>query len=136
MTTEKERLGIKLSRDSVLGLRELKSLLYGSVELPLSDSFIIAEAYKEISDKCKLINWLKLNDKKVKIPGVFDNNDSSISSIRTTLALDRNVYEGMQQIQQDMINETNGRVFFSFVVKLVLFAAILSKKDALEEYLK
>lgn len=136
MTTEKERLGIKLSRDSVLGLRELKSLLYGSVELPLSDSFIIAEAYKEISDKCKLINWLKLNDKKVKIPGVSDNNDSSISSIRTTLALDRNVYEGMQQIQQDMINETNGRVFFSFVVKLVLFAAILSKKGALEEYLK
>lgn len=136
MTNDKERLGIKLSRDSVLGLRELKSLLYGSVELPLSDSFIIAEAYKEISDKCKLINWLKLNDKKVKIPGVSDNNDSSISSIRTTLALDRHVYEGMQQIQQDMIKETNGRVFFSFVVKLVLFAAILSKKDALEEYFK
>ncbi|NKC60594.1 hypothetical protein HED34_11550 [Vagococcus fluvialis] len=135
MSEKNERLGIKLSRDSVIALQELKVLMYGTNEIPVSDSFIIGEAYKEILEEINDIDWLKLNDKKIKVPGVTDNNDSPLTSMRTTLALDKNVYDGMKDLQMDMVKKTNGRVFFSFVVKIVLFAAILSKKGMLKEYI-
>lgn len=36
-----ERLGIKLSRDSVLGLREVRRLYLGSSDIPVPDSYVI-----------------------------------------------------------------------------------------------
>jgi len=41
-----ERLGIKLSRDSVLGLREVRRLYLGSSDIPVPDSYVIEVAYK------------------------------------------------------------------------------------------
>ncbi|CZC97290.1 Uncharacterised protein [Streptococcus pneumoniae] len=131
-----ERLGIKLSRDSVLGLKEVRRLYLGSPDIPVSDSYLIEVAYKEILNDIDNIDWLELNNSKLKISDISESVDMNATSLRTTLTLDTLVYAGMRDIQLKLRELTKGRVFFSFVVKLVLFAFILKKKDLLEKFQK
>lgn len=131
-----ERLGIKLSRDSVLGLREVRRLYLGSPDIPVPDSYVIEVAYKEISNEIDIIDWVDLNNSKLKISEISESMDIDATSLRTTLTLDTLVYEGMRDIQLNLRELTKGRVFFSFVVKLVLFASILKKKGLLEKFQK
>lgn len=131
-----ERLGIKLSRDSVLGLREVRRLYLGSSDIPVPDSYVIEVAYKQISNEIDIIDWVELNKSKIKISEISESVDIDATSLRTTLTLDTLVYEGMRDIQLKLREFTKGRVFFSFVVKLVLFAAILKKKGLLEKIQK
>lgn len=131
-----ERLGIKLSRDSVLGLKEVRRIFLGSAEIPVSDSYAIELAYKEILNDIDIIDWVELNNSKLKISDISESVDINATSLRTTLTLDTLVYEGMRDIQLKLRELTNGRVFFSFVVKLVLFASILKKKNLLEKFYK
>ncbi|CEV48408.1 hypothetical protein [Streptococcus pneumoniae] len=129
-----ERLGIKLSRDSVLGLREVRRLYLGSSDIPVPDSYVIEVAYKQISNEIDIIDWVELNKSKIKISEISESVDIDATSLRTTLTLDTLVYEGMRDIQLKLRELTKGRVFFSFVVKLVLFASILKKKGLLEKF--
>ncbi|AUF85495.1 TPA: hypothetical protein VW407_001775 [Streptococcus pneumoniae] len=129
-----ERLGIKLSRDSVLGLREVRRLYLGSSDIPVSDGYVIEVAYNQISHEIDIIDWVELNKSKIKISEISESVDIDATSLRTTLTLDTLVYEGMRDIQLKLRELTKGRVFFSFVVKLVLFASILKKKDLLEKF--
>ena len=129
-----ERLGIKLSRDSVLGLREVRRLYLGSSDIPVPDSYVIEVAYKEISNEIDIIDWVELNNSKIKISEISESVDMNATSLRTTLTLDTLVYAGMRDIQLKLRELTKGRVFFSFVVKLVLFASILKKKGLLEKF--
>ncbi|HGY9738055.1 TPA: hypothetical protein ACOJ66_001745, partial [Streptococcus pneumoniae] len=129
-----ERLGIKLSRDSVLGLREVRRLYLGSSDIPVSDGYVIEVAYKQISNEIDIIDWVELNKSKIKISEISESVDIDATSLRTTLTLDTLVYEGMRDIQLKLRELTKGRVFFSFVVKLVLFASILKKKGLLEKF--
>ncbi|HEU3227117.1 TPA: hypothetical protein ACH0NT_001486 [Streptococcus pneumoniae] len=129
-----ERLGIKLSRDSVLGLREVRRLYLGSSDIPVSDGYVIEVAYKQISNEIDIIDWVELNKSKIKISEISESVDIDATSLRTTLTLDTLVYEGMRDIQLKLREFTKGRVFFSFVVKLVLFASILKKKGLLEKF--
>lgn len=131
-----ERLGIKLSRDSVLGLREVRRLYLGSSDIPVPDSYVIEVAYKEISNEIDIIDWVELNNSKIKISEISESVDMNATSLRTTLTLDTLVYAGMRDIQLKLRELTKGRVFFSFVVKLVLFASILKKKGLLEKFQK
>lgn len=131
-----ERLGIKLSRDSVLGLREVRRLYLGSSDIPVPDSYVIEVAYKEISNEIDIIDWVELNNSKIKISEISESVDMNATSLRTTLTLDTLVYAGMRDIQMKLRELTKGRVFFSFVVKLVLFASILKKKGLLEKFQK
>ncbi|EUC81234.1 hypothetical protein HMPREF1516_0854 [Streptococcus sp. CM6] len=131
-----ERLGIKLSRDSVLGLKEVRRLYLGSPDIPVPDSYVIEVAYKEILNDIDNIDWLELNNSKLKISDISESVDMNATSLRTTLTLDTLVYAGMRDIQLKLRELTKGRVFFSFVVKLVLFASILKKKDLLEKFQK
>lgn len=131
-----ERLGIKLSRDSVLGLREVRRLYLGSSDIPVPDSYVIEVAYKEISNEIDIIDWGELNNSKIKISEISESVDMNATSLRTTLTLDTLVYAGMRDIQLKLRELTKGRVFFSFVVKLVLFASILKKKGLLEKFQK
>ncbi|HEV6677938.1 TPA: hypothetical protein VZG10_000947 [Streptococcus pneumoniae] len=129
-----ERLGIKLSRDSVLGLREVRRLYLGSSDIPVPDGYVIEVAYKQISNDIDIIDWVELNKSKIKISEISESVDIDATSLRTTLTLDTLVYEGMRDIQLKLRELTKGRVFFSFVVKLVLFASILKKKGLLEKF--
>ena len=131
-----ERLGIKLSRDSVLGLKEVRRLYLGSPDIPVPDSYVSEVAYKEILNDIDNIDWLELNNSKLKISDISESVDMNATSLRTTLTLDTLVYAGMRDIQLKLRELTKGRVFFSFVVKLVLFASILKKKDLLEKFQK
>lgn len=131
-----ERLGIKLSRDSVLGLKEVRRLYLGSPDIPVPDSYLIEVAYKEILNDIDNIDWLELNNSKLKISDISESVDMNATSLRTTLTLDTLVYAGMRDIQLKLRELTKGRVFFSFVVKLVLFAFILKKKGLLEKFQK
>ena len=131
-----ERLGIKLSRDSVLGLKEVRRLYLGSPDIPVPDSYLIEVAYKEILNDIDNIDWLELNNSKLKISDISESVDMNATSLRTTLTLDTLVYAGMRDIQLKLRELTKGRVFFSFVVKLVLFAFILKKKYLLEKFQK
>ena len=131
-----ERLGIKLSRDSVLGLKEVRRLYLGSPDIPVPDSYLIEVAYKEILNDIDNIDWLELNNSKLKISDISESVDMNATSLRTTLTLDTLVYAGMRDIQLKLRELTKGRVFFSFVVKLVLFAFMLKKKDLLEKFQK
>lgn len=131
-----ERLGIKLSRDSVLGLREVRRLYLGSSDIPVPDSYVIEVAYKDISNEIDIIDWVELNNSKIKISEISESVDMNATSLRTTLTLDTLVYAGMRDIQLKLRELTKGRVFFSFVVKLVLFASILKKKGLLEKFQK
>lgn len=131
-----ERLGIKLSRDSVLGLKEVRRLYLGSPDIPVPDSYVIEVAYKEILNDIDNIDWLELNNSKLKISDISESVDMNATSLRTTLTLDTLVYAGMRDIQLKLRELTKGRVFFSFVVKLVLFASILKKKNLLENFKK
>lgn len=131
-----ERLGIKLSRDSVLGLKEVRRLYLGSPDIPVPDSYVIEVAYKEILNDIDNIDWLELNNSKLKISDISESVDMNATSLRTTLTLDTLVYAGMRDIQLKLRELTKGRVFFSFVVKLVLFASILKTKDLLEKFQK
>lgn len=129
-----ERLGIKLSRDSVLGLREVRRLYLGSSDIPVPDGYVIEVAYKQISNEIGIIDWVELNKSKIKISEISESVDIDATSLRTTLTLDTLVYEGMRDIQLKLRELTKGRVFFSFIVKLVLFASILKKKGLLEKF--
>lgn len=131
-----ERLGIKLSRDSVLGLKEVRRLYLGSPDIPVPDSYVIEVAYKEILNDIDNIDLLELNNSKLKISDISESVDMNATSLRTTLTLDTLVYAGMRDIQLKLRELTKGRVFFSFVVKLVLLASILKKKDLLEKFQK
>ena len=125
-----------LSRDSVLGLREVRRLYLGSSDIPVPDSYVIEVAYKEISNEIDIIDWVELNNSKIKISEISESVDMNATSLRTTLTLDTLVYAGMRDIQLKLRELTKGRVFFSFVVKLVLFASILKKKGLLEKFQK
>ena len=83
-----ERLGIKLSRDSVLGLREVRRLYLGSPDIPVPDSYVIEVAYKEISNEIDIIDWVELNNSKLKISEISESVDIDATSLRTTLTLD------------------------------------------------
>ncbi|RUS49242.1 hypothetical protein QI30_19760 [Kurthia sp. 3B1D] len=136
MSEKNERLGIKLNRESVIALKELKKIFYGDSEIPISDGFLIGEAFKKIEPVVNQIDWELLNDKKTSVPGITDNKDPQFESMRTTLAIDKTVFQKMKMLQENLIKETRGRVFFSFVVKSVLFAAILQHNNDLENFIK
>ena len=89
MSEKNERLGIKLNRESVIALKELKKIFYGDSEIPISDGFLIGEAFKKIEPVVNQKDWELLNDKKTSVPGITDNKDPQFESMRTTLTIDR-----------------------------------------------
>lgn len=131
MENNTERVKIRLNRLTILAIREFKKLKFGDPELPVSDSYIVTEAYKMILPKVSKIQWAKVN--KTPIPNVTDNTETSItSSLPTTFTLELDVLEGLRKIQSEMVKKTQSRVFFSYVIKVVLYSAILEIKGELD----
>ena len=137
MNEKKERVSVKLSRDSVLGITAYKSLLFKMPpeDVPVSYSFIIEKAHNEIKDFYDQIDWSRINSKQTFIPGVSDNNDSFIQGVNTKLAFNTDEYNGLRSLQHIMqTNFFSGRVYLSFTIKCLLFAAILNQHDTLKDY--
>src|SRR5699024_1697457 len=132
MSEKTERVKIRLNRLIILSLKEFKKLKFGDTELPIQDSYVVAEAYKTILPKLDKICWDKIN--KVTIPNVTDNKELSSKPLPTTLTLEIDVLKGLREIQKGMVEKTKGRIFFSYVIKVVLYSAILDKLGELEKY--
>ena len=136
MSKDTKRLGIKLNKDTVIAINELKEALYGTPDIPVSESYLIEEAYKKISPilKKRQLNWDTLN--KDGLPNIDSNIYSKTTLLHTTLTLNLETYSSLLKIQSEMHEATGKRIFFSFVVKLILFAAIHELQGNLETYLR
>lgn len=135
MSEETKRLGIKLNRDTVVAFNEFKQKLYGSSEIPVSESFLLEEAYKKIAPviKDKQIDWDSLNSDR--IPNINNEKYQNVALLHTTLTLNQDIYSSINNIQKEMHQVTGKRIFFSFIVKLVMFAAVLEQDGQLSSYL-
>ncbi|NLZ76105.1 MAG: hypothetical protein GX914_06350 [Erysipelotrichia bacterium] len=134
MSEKSERIGIKLNRLTVIALKEFKVCMYGDSNIPVPDSFLIEEAYKKISSKIDSIDWVAINDKDTIIPNVTNSDDPS-TALRTTLAINIEILEDLKKLQNKMIESAGSRIFFSYVIKTIMFSAILECNDLLDNYL-
>lgn len=133
MENKIERLKIRLNRLTILAFKEFKKLKYGDSEIPVSDSYVVTEAYKMILPKIEKIQWNKIN--KAIIPNVSDNTDFPVTSLPTTLSLESDILLGLRNLQRKMAEVAQSRIFFSFVVKVVMYAVILDFHGQLDKYL-
>lgn len=133
MENKIERIKIRLNRLTVLSFKEFKKLKYGDSEIPVSDSYVVTEAYKMICPKIEKIRWGEID--KAIIPNVSNNRDFPVTSLPTTLSLESDVSLGLRNLQRKMVEVAQSRVFFSFVVKVVMYAAILEFHGQLDKYL-
>ena len=134
------RLKIQLSRPTLLAFKEFKRLVYFDENLNATNGYILGIALKEILpiisssnsienlDQINHIDWIKLS--KASIPNVTVSNDNKIVRTRTTLTIEQSVYDTLKELQNLFLDifDTK-RIYTSFVVKMILFAAITNRLD-------
>ncbi|WP_128167137.1 hypothetical protein [Sporolactobacillus terrae] len=115
---------MKLSRITVLAFHEFRRIKYEGEELKPSNGYVLNSAYEMLLPKLNVIDWQAVNKKY--IPNVSDNKDVTITKISTTLNMKESISQGIDDLQNLFKRDFDtDRVFKSFVVKLILFAAIL-----------
>lgn len=133
MENKVERIKIRLNRLTILAFKEFKRLKLGDSDIPVSDSYVVTEAYKLILPKVKYIKWDKVN--KAVVHNVTDDKEFPVTSLPTTLSLEPDILFGLKNLQQKMIKEAQSRIFFSFVIKVVMYAAILEIQGKLDDFI-
>lgn len=124
------RIQMKLGRATVVAIRRYKQLKFLDENARVSTGYLVGTAYRQIQGDLPNIDWVKLNS--AFIPGVTDNADESIGSLQTALTMDAGVLEHIEELQKDLMAEfETKRMFKPFVIKLVLFAAILKENGNL-----
>lgn len=131
MDKKVERVKLRINRLTILSFREFKRLKYGDPNIPISDSYVVEEAYKIVEHKLEFIPWEEVN--KAKISNVTDDTEYPATSLPTTLSLESNVLSGLKSLQKELVDKAKSRIFFSFVIKIVMYAAILELNGELEE---
>ena len=87
-------------------------------------------AYKAIQNDLDRIDWQAINS--MDIPNVTKNYDDSISDLQTALNLEAAVLDGIEKLQNKFMSVfSTKKMFKPFVIKLILFAAILKETDNL-----
>ncbi|MEH7463711.1 hypothetical protein V7166_16945 [Bacillus thuringiensis] len=124
------RVPMKLNRITVLALNKFKQIKYDDPDINVTTGHVLSVAYELIEPSIQEIDWKMVN--KMNIPNVTNNNDESIMKVNTTLNLAESVVKGIEALQQHFreVYDTD-RVFKTFVVKLILFAAILQNEENL-----
>lgn len=120
---------MKLGRPAVVAISRYKELKFQDPNARVSTGYLVGAAYKEIQEDIPNIDWVKLNS--AFIPGVT-GNDESIGPLQTALTMDAGVLERIEELQRDLMAEFGTkRMFKPFVIKLILFAAILKENNTL-----
>ena len=121
---------MKLNRITVLAFNEFKRIKYEGQDITVTNGHVLTSAYELLIPKLNNIHWKKVN--KTDIPNVSDNKDNTVGQVNTTLNIKETVSDGILDLQISFkdVFETD-RVFKTFVVKLILFAAILELHDSL-----
>ncbi|MED3629507.1 hypothetical protein P5643_01225 [Bacillus subtilis] len=126
------RLQMKLSRPAVLSFNEFKRIVYGDPNIKVTNGYVLGAAYNTLIPKLSTIDWKQVDKKHIE--NVTNSNDKSISGVHTTLNIESSILNGIEKIQKDFLEIFNTkRIHKSFVVKLVMFAAILERNNDLPE---
>ncbi len=124
------RIQMRLSRPAVVAMREYKKIKFADPEAKVTNGYLIGMAFKSIKSELPQIDWIKVNS--IAIPNVTENNDKSLDSLQTALNIEATILQDIEELQRDFMSifETK-KMFKPFVIKLILFAAILKENNAL-----
>lgn len=123
---------MRLSRPTVVAIQEYKQIKFADPKAKITNGYLVGMAYKAIQNDLNRIDWKAINS--MGISNVTINyDDNSISDLQTALNLEEAVLNGIENLQNKFMNNVfqTKRMFKPFVIKLILFAAILKEKDKL-----
>ena len=124
------RIQMRLSRPTVAAIQEYKQIKFADPKAKITNGYLVGMAYKAIQDELSRIDWQAINS--MDIPNVTKNYDNSITDLQTALNLEATILSGIEKLQKDFMSVfSTKKMFKPFVVKLILFAAILKEKDNL-----
>ena len=126
------RIQMRLSRPTVVAIQEYKQIKFADPKAKITNGYLVGMAYKAIQNDLNRIDWKAINS--MGISNVTINyDDNSISDLQTALNLEEAVLNGIENLQNKFMNNVfqTKRMFKPFVIKLILFAAILKEKDKL-----
>lgn len=123
------RIKVRLSRDSVIALNEVKNILFGEINSRVTNGYIIGKSWSFISLKKDIIDWHKVSSEK--IPIIVDNEDTSIVGVQTTLNLEKSILDSIKEFQYSLSQENKQMYYFPYIIKLILFAMILENNGKL-----
>lgn len=121
---------MRLSRPTVVAIQEYKQIKFADPNAKITNGYLVGMAYKAIQSDLDRIDWQAINS--MDIPNVTKNYDESISDLQTALNLEATVLEGIEKLQNKFMSVfSTKKMFKPFVIKLILFAAILKETDNL-----
>lgn len=124
------RIQMRLSRPTVVAMQEYKRIKFADPEAKVTNGYLIGMAFKSIKNELPRIDWIKINS--ITIPNVTENNDKSLDSLQTALNIEAAILQDIEELQRTFMNvfETK-KMFKPFVIKLIMFAAILKENNSL-----
>ena len=124
------RIQMRLSRPTVAAIQEYKQIKFADPKAKITNGYLVGMAYKAIQNDLDRIDWQAINS--MDIPNVTKNYDDSISDLQTALNLEAAVLDGIEKLQNKFMSVfSTKKMFKPFVIKLILFAAILKETDNL-----
>ncbi|MGO5030161.1 MULTISPECIES: hypothetical protein [Agathobaculum] len=124
------RIQMRLSRPTVVAIQEYKQIKFADPKAKVTNGYLVGMAYKAIQNDLDRIDWQAINS--MDIPNVTKNYDDSISDLQTALNLEAAVLDGIEKLQNKFMSVfSTKKMFKPFVIKLILFAAILKETDNL-----
>ncbi|MEK4730630.1 hypothetical protein [Paenibacillus sp. FSL L8-0641] len=124
------RIQMRLSRPAVVAMQEYKKIKFADPDAKVTNGYLIGMAFKSIKHELTQIDWIKTNS--ITIPNVTENNDESLDSLQTALNIEASILQDIEELQRDfMIVFGTKKMFKPFVIKLILFAAILKEQNIL-----
>lgn len=121
---------MRLSRPAVVAMQEYKKIKFADPDAKVTNGYLIGMAFKSIKHELTQIDWIKTNS--ITIPNVTENNDESLDSLQTALNIEASILQDIEELQRDfMIVFGTKKMFKPFVIKLILFAAILKEQNIL-----
>lgn len=121
------RIQMKLSRITILAFREFKIIKYGDPNIRITNGYLLGVAYKSIEPIFSSIEWENIEKKALPYFSIYD--EEVIDSVITTLNIERDILEGIEQLQKHFLTVFGTkRIHKAFVVKLIMLAAILNSK--------
>lgn len=119
------RVKMKFGKSTVIAFSEFKKQFYKDENIEITNGYILKVAYNLlIENELNKIDWVKVNKRDSEI--VKRSNVESVEGVHTTLTIEPDILEGINKLQNDFLTEfKTTRVYRSFVVKLIMFAALL-----------
>ncbi|ODJ72290.1 hypothetical protein [Brochothrix thermosphacta] len=124
------RIQMQLSRIAVLSFKEFKILKYGDPNIRITNGYLVGVAFNSIKDKAEQIDWISVDN--TSIVGVTKDADKTYQKTFTTLNIETTIHEDIKELQKYLIQENGSRIYFSYVIKLIMLAAILNISDDYE----